>query len=375
MKNEIMKFKILILILFGHTVCFAQDTKSNIEAVAHSFLDTIENHAYNSHMIDWQTFRPNFIRSIQKVEDEKSLLPYFQSVIDSLKDYHSAIFVTEPKKDSEGDLSDIEKEIKTFSQITDEQVYEGGYPKKMFESRMIENNYAYINVPGTMSENNKYINTIAEQLKNLDDKNPKAWIIDLTECWGGTTWAVVWNFLSLLDENGGFYVVNNKSEIIKNEIDHRKLKDSTEIKTYELVYKYNNLDKNEVISIKNNKVPIVFLTSGLTSSAGEMLVASFYGQSNVTTIGLKTGGLASGNEPYPVGDHFVINLMTSVIQDRKGKVYQIGEGIQPNIELPIRLSEYSEKPIQNLIDYNYAARLAKEDFIEGAVKYLNKILD
>lgn len=361
-----MKAIILSLSLLICTICNAQ--QNDIEIIAQKFLNTVQKNAYNSNEIDWQKVNSDFKNKIKNFKTEKDLLPYFQEIIKNLNDKHSSIYYSNNPLEREDDAEDIEVQIKLYSQLKDSQI---NFPKKNFDSRLVGNKYAYINIPGTMTENEKYVKTIYEQIHNLDQQNPKAWILDLTECSGGATWAVMWNLIPFIEKNKSFYSVSNSKKSEKYQYNIERSKDSNELKVYNLVVKYNNLENYKSLKISNKNKQIVILTSGGTASAGEMLLATLYGQKNVTTIGMRTAGLTSANVPHTISKHYMLNLAETVIKDRKGKVYKIGEGITPDISLNIDLQEYSDKEIKNSVDYYPAVHKAKNEFISEAIKYLN----
>lgn len=69
----------------------------------------------------------------------------------------------------------------------------------------------------------------------------------------------------------------------------------------------------------------------------------------------------------------MINLTTSVIKDRTGKVYQIGEGIKPDVLLVIDFAKVSG--ILEVITFDQLRKDVKEAtpvYIQLATDYLKK---
>jgi len=256
--------KIFTVFLFlGFSVSYAQNNK--ITAVATQFIDSVQTQAYNSSKIDWDKFRPQFLQKVSEVKNTEDLYPLFQNVIDSLKDGHSMIMVMEA-----GDDESPEDFIKKYASITDA---EAGAPKKNFDYKLLEGKYGYINVPGTMLEHKKYISTIGRQLSELDKQNPKAWIIDLTEDWGGSIIPMLWHFHSLIDKNESYYMVYNNGREEKQPTRF----DLEEDEDNKLIRHYFHLEDEIPLQIKNNKIPIIILTSKATGSSGEMFLSYFLG--------------------------------------------------------------------------------------------------
>lgn len=348
-----MNIRILTIFLITLTISlnsvYAQ--KDSPKDLVTKFLKIVEEKAYVSPTVKWDSVRPAFIEETKNVKALSELQPYFKKFLRSLKDGHSQIIYSESEDDDESEDAIMER----YAQATYKSA---GVPPPNFKHYIIDKKYAYINIPTVVIEQRNYIDTIGIQLTELDKSNPKAWIIDLTENEGGSIQPILWHFASLIDQIETYSDVDNKG----HEKKQKKIYDeiSEEDKRY---YELFNFDYNKVKpkELKNNNIPIIILTSFKTSSAAEFFVASFKGQNNVKIIGQSTGRQTSGVEDFTLNKNYWLHLTTTVIKDRNGKIYKIGEGIEPDIHFEIdkKLKDYEKLEI-------------KQKYLDAALKYLEQ---
>ncbi len=316
----------LLLALLGSMRTVSAQQESHQEMMS-TFLDIVEKEAYKSPSINWDSIRPIALAQADTIQSQEDLRALFKKILRQLKDSHSSILYTEDASDT-----DDNEVLRQYATVTYEQA---GYTFPDISGRMIENRYAYVNVPGVVLEHKKYIQLMGEQISILDQQNPKAWIFDVSDNDGGSIWPMLWHLYNFIDQENIYSFVDRNG--------HEQF-------TTRAMWDENNLDEEELlffdlaglsdstlkpIEIKNNELPIFVITSEKTASSGEFFVAALKGQKNVRVIGQTTNGLTSANEVFPINKQYVINLMTSVIKDREGKVYAIGEGITPDVVLPL----------------------------------------
>ncbi|MDR2273851.1 MAG: S41 family peptidase [Sphingobacterium sp.] len=356
------KILLFLLILTGFFVrSYAQ--VSSVSQLATAFLDTVERHAYRASLIKWDSIRPLFIEQTRTMSDINALEPHFKKIISQLKDGHSGLFFEKADQNQEAEQELFEK----MAGMTDA---EAGFPTKVFSHYMTKDHYAYIRIPAVFYEQRKYVDTMAVQLKALDGQQPKAWIIDLTENDGGSIFPMIWHFASLIDVDSTYALVARDGVEEKQKVRMNNLNDHDQkmAKLFDLEY-----DQIPPIDIKNKNVPIVLLVSRFTSSSGEFFAAHFKGQKNVTIMGQTTSGHTSANEQFAVGNNYMINLTTSVIKDRIGKVYGIKEGIKPDIPLTIDFAKVLGIPqIITFDQLRNAIKQANPRYVQLATEYLKK---
>ncbi len=335
----------------------------SVGQLATAFLDTVQRQAYQSAMIKWDSIRPLFIEQTRTMSDINALEPHFKKIISQLKDGHSGLFFEKADQNQEAEQELFEK----MAGMTDA---EAGFPTKVFSHYMTKDHYAYIRIPAVFYEQRKYVDTMAVQLRALDAQQPKAWIIDLTENDGGSIFPMIWHFASLIDVDSTYALVARDGVEEKQKVRMNNLNDHDQkmAKLFDLEY-----DQIPPIDIKNKNVPIVLLVSRFTSSSGEFFAAHFKGQKNVTIMGQTTSGHTSANEQFAVGNNYMINLTTSVIKDRIGKVYGIKEGIKPDIPLTIDFAKVLGIPqIITFDQLRNAIKQANPRYVQLATEYLKK---
>lgn len=357
MKNRFLSTLLLFLCLTAINSTYAQKSETPQELVI-EFLDIVERDAYTTTRIDWDSVRPAFIEETKHITDIRELEPYFDKVLKQLKDYHSDIFYSEGEDDGDEDENVT---LKLYATTT---YKEAGFPDPNFNHELIDGKYGYINFPMAVLERRRYIETIGEQLHELDEKNPKAWIFDVTENQGGVTPPMLWQMYYLIDQDEIYSFVDNKGE---EEVETKKQWEPDTTSEIDMqIFEWARLNDESLIpkELDNTDIPIVILTSAQTASAAEFFVGAFKGQKNVTVIGQKTTGLTSGNVAYDLGKNYVVNLTTAVMKDRAGKVYKIAEGIDPDIYFEIE---------KGLTLEDHEKREVKQKYIDEAVKFLDTL--
>lgn len=325
------------------------------EKITKEFLKIVKEQAVNAKKINWDSITPALLNETRNAASSDALKKSFTAVLKLLKDGHSKIYHIQPKKEEANVMEAI---LKT----TDS---EAGLPPKHFLSQMIEGKYAYINVPPVVYENYEYVANMQKQLEALDRQQPKAWIIDLTENTGGNVFTMILHFKNLLDQKNTFtyYTADGKAKPETGEVTWKK----GEVSETAKFIKGAKLDQVKPVVFKNSKIPIILLTSQMTASSGEFFAAYFKGQKNVTLVGQKTFGLTSGNQPFNLSKDLMLNLSTSVLKDRTGKIYDIGEGIVPDVTINPEFGTYTtyEQLIAEITKN-------KQQYIDAAVLQLKK---
>jgi C-terminal processing protease CtpA/Prc len=349
----------IIFILFTKISLFAQN--ESLTELSKRFLDTVQTNAYLAKNVNWDSIRPIVLEKASKIEDPNKLLPVFNDVISGLNDLHSSVIFNKYVDGQPSEKSMIEKLMK----MSDKDL---GFKPKHFDHRMIDNKYAYINIPAVMSEHGNYIDTMRNQISFLDSKKPKAWIIDLTENHGGSYLPMIWNLYNLIDKNHNFSMHHaNGNEKLQEVV----FNNDTEDETMRLFFDVFDLKNKKPYKIKNNKVPIIVLTSNLTASSGEIMTAFFLGQKNVRVIGQRTMGMTTGNDAIKLNNSFVINLAIATFKDRKGKIYEIGESISPDILIDFDFKKHAKTGEK--INLELAEKILienKDPFIKKAIQVI-----
>ena len=351
-----MKRILLMTALFFTLLNSSFAQKEEVQKALNTFLDTVQTRSYMRDKMDWIQIRKDAYEQTKNMSNTDSLLPIFQNIVSSLKDYHSQVMITKNKDDKYA-------LVKLYATTTYEKQ---GLPPLDFNHKMIDNKYAYIKLPGVMLEHRRYLDTIQSQLQELDSKNPKAWIIDLTENVGGSVIPMIIPFHFFIDTTSTFsYKIGTDSLGNEKLSEKQNLPQNGHYVENDTIATMFNLHDVQANKIKNNNKPIILLISNTTASSGELTTAHFLGQHNVTAIGTKTAGLTSGNELIPLTHGYNVNLTTGVLHDRRGKSYEITEGINPDVLIDLDIKHIKTR--NELITY---IKDSKQLFIDKAIEVL-----
>ena len=94
-------------------------------------------------------------------------------------------------------------------------------------------------------------------------------------------------------------------------------------------------------SLVNPDVPVAILTSGVTSSSGELVLIGFLGRPMTRTFGEETGGLSSSNAMKELSDGSTLFVTGHWGADRLGRIYR--GAIAPDETVEIDWSLYGQE--------------------------------
>lgn len=97
--------------------------------------------------------------------------------------------------------------------------------------------------------------------------------------------------------------------------------------------------------------PVSLVTSGVTRSAAELVLAAFDGQADTVRVGQPTAGMTTSNQVFPLQDGAEIVLTTAWFMNRNGE--KLDGPMMPGISVPRG-------------DGTQAAKLAAQDWVRGA---------
>lgn len=184
-----------------------------------------------------------------------------------------------------------------------------------------EEGILYLKVPA-FSGNAKAAGSYQENLNQaLQKEDYQAVIVDLRDNTGGNMNPMLAGLSSLLPTDELFqfeYKNGTKSPVTKSDILQQSGIGQTEQKKKDL--------------------PVAVLINSQTGSSGEMTALAFKGLPQVKFFGRPTAGYTTGNNFYNLYDGAALQLTTSRVIDRTGKVYE-NEAIQPDIVTDQALEE------------------------------------
>lgn len=190
--------------------------------------------------------------------------------------------------------------------------------------KMIAGNIAYINIPTFGSIDwelvKQSVDSLQKVIKRLDSQNPKGWIVDLSSCHGGNSFAMFPGLGPLLGNGECGYSVSadgSRMTLIYNE---------------GLAGWDHNIDTiiRNPYHVKNPNLPIAVLYGNATGSSGEVTALTLRGKQNCKSFGQETGGFTTRVDNYILSDSASINLAAGYDADRNGVIFK-GTSIPPDV--------------------------------------------
>lgn len=255
-----------------------------------------------------------------------STLDYCHSVLknyvtNKLNDGHSFFLTPQEWKDWQNGDQTIQDGLATFA-----------------SGKIIGGNIAYITIPTFVSLDSslikKYVDSLQTIIAKLDDKNPKGWIIDISNNMGGNSWAMVCGIGPILG-NGicGYSISSNGNKMTRIYNEGWAGWDTTLM-----------LKKTNPYHLKNSARPIAVLYGDKTSSSGEVVAITFRGKENSLSFGQETVGATTRVDNFELSDKAYLNLASGVDADRNGTLF--GGKI-----IPDRLAKDNESSLADAIKW------------------------
>lgn len=292
----------------------------------------VEENSIKRDSVDFDDIKSKAYEKINSMDSIENCYPIVNSILKDIGDNHSFFMSKEEvaKWQSTSKTADV-NEIITFN------------------GKLLNQDIGYIHMKGFGSGDSisiqQYADSLQNQIKSIDNKNLKGWIIDLRENTGGNCWPMLAGLGPLLGNGICGYFIDNKQ------------------KKFSWFYNYgeSGIDSTTITKISgqhyellNNSNPIAILTGKRTASSGEVVVAAFHKKNNTRSFGESTRGLSTGNANYTLSDGSMILLTSSIYADRQGNIF--GKEIEPDEIIKNSYSsngKFYDKVIQRAVKWIY----------------------
>jgi carboxyl-terminal processing protease len=265
----------------------------------------VEEHSIRRDSVDFNEIKREAYARLKNAGSIENCYPIVKIILIDLGDRHSFFM---PKEQVEKWQS-TSKAVDTNEIIT-------------FKTKLLNKNIGYIHMKGFSSGDSvsirQYADSLQSEIKSIDNKKLKGWILDLRENTGGNCWPMLTGLGPLLG-NGicGYFIDNNK------------MKSSWFYRDGE-----SGIDSVAIVSVSkqpyklfNDLNPIAVLTGSRTVSSGEVVVTAFHSKNNARSFGESTGGLSTANANFVLSDGSMILLTSSIYADSEGNIF--GKRIEP----------------------------------------------
>jgi len=268
-------------------------------------LDIMEKHALYRDSVDWPVLRMRTAKQSATAKSYADCYPALISAISSLGDHHSFLLPAEASKKWENAGESIEA-------------------MPLSTGKILEENIAYISMPGVNSGDEKaniyFADELHKLLEALDSQKPSAWVFDLRQNTGGNCWPMLAGIGPLLGEGvcGYFLAPGEKpsSWFYKNGVSGIGKEKITKV-------------SHKPYKMKQKLPKLAVLTGPQTASSGEVVAVAFRSRPNCKSFGEPTYGVSTGNANYSLRDGAQIFLCSSVYADRNKVAY--GGKISPDV--------------------------------------------
>lgn len=272
------------------------------------FFDIVMMHSLRKNLVDWEWLRQSTYKKAKEAQTTSDCYKPIEYALAQLGDQHS--FLVKPET------------VKLWSSKASQQ--SNTFKFEFARGELIENQFGYISLPGITTGNKEVMQNFADSLQQLiaqiDEYNPKGWIVDLRDNGGGNCWPMLAGIGPILGEgiSGYFSTPDAQKSAWSYQAGAARQNEKDIIKISGNPYQ-----------LKRKMPPVAVLTHGYTASSGEIIAVSFIGRPNTKSFGKPTRGLSTGNRGFPLSDGALLQLTTTIYADRAGKLY--GKKIKPDI--------------------------------------------
>jgi carboxyl-terminal processing protease len=267
-------------------------------------LDIIQNNALNTDQVDWPALRTVLLEQGKNIHTRTDTYGLIRAALLELRDHHSFLLTPE-------EVSSI--------------FYAPPPENTLPQYDLVDGRYAEVIMPGFGSliddQNRKYADEMMQNIRELDQKNPCGWIVDLRTNTGGNMWPMLAGLGPILGDGIIGSLIKPDGSQHAWSYQNGKAMTGSEVAVQVSGQPYR---------ITHPDAPVAVLLGSQTASSGEIMALAFIGRANTRSFGSKTRGLTTANMSYPMSDGAMIFLTIAVIADGTGKVY--GQELTPDVE-------------------------------------------
>lgn len=279
---------------------------------------------YNSILrgrVEWEEVDERFYRDIQQAETLDDTMQCFVSVLESLGDVHSQIYLNNryfghyPAFD--------EATLEWLRPLNDRAIAQ----TNKIRAEVLEKNIAYLLVPGFQAYDGEQVNRVAKELRRevnrlVKKKRVKSFIIDLRLNGGGNIYPMLTGLAPLLGDKTIGYETDIEGQVVRKwEIQEGNF----------VIGGYQTTDVKGKFKTSLQRIPVAVLTGPVTKSSGSMVAIAFKGRPNTIFIGEPTAeGYTTSNGYFQFAPNLYLNFATTFVADRNMNIYQ--DAVHPDIQ-------------------------------------------
>lgn len=298
---------ITIFLTFTYSISFGQ-----LPVSVDSLYTFIKFNSIHRTTVDWNKIDKSFNEQIKTAKSLNDTMNCFVTVLRSLNDVHSQIFLNDQYY---GHYPSFDDSVLVWIKPLNDKAIS---MTNIIHSEILAKEIGYIRIPSFQVFDSKQINayaqSLADSVSKLSKKCKKGFIIDLRLNGGGNVYPMLTGLSQLLGNKTVGYETDVKDSIIR----------TWEIKNGNFIIGgYQTTD----IKVKSNsnlaKVPIVVILGPVAKSSGSMVAIAFKGRPNTYFIGEPTAdGYTTSNGYFQFASNLTLNFATNYVADRNRQVYK-----------------------------------------------------
>jgi carboxyl-terminal processing protease len=258
-------------------------------------LDIMAKHSINQNQIDWDTLRAAAYHMGQGAQTRSDTYPAIRSALLRLGDRHSLFYAPEAVHD-----------------LRQAGVTENPVP----EVRLLQDRIAYVLLPAYrgigQAQGNEYASDLQQKMRELDDRDPIGWVVDLRKNTGGNMWPMLAGIGPVLGEGRlGAFVRPDGQAAYRSYSNGEAKQDNAVVARVD----------GQAYQLRRPLPPVAVLTSPATASSGEAIVVAFRERSHTRSFGEATAGRSTANAGFDLRDGAMIFLTVATFADRTGRTY------------------------------------------------------
>ncbi|MBK6963513.1 MAG: S41 family peptidase [Bacteroidales bacterium] len=272
----------------------------------------IKSNSVFRNTIDWTPVDITFKEEINKALSLRDTMNCFVSVLESLNDFHSQIYLNNQYYGNYPGYDDTT--LAWIRPLNDKAILS----TNMIRTATLAGQIAYIGVPAFQAFNTQEINFLAQSLYDSIDKfdsaSVKGWIIDLRLNGGGNIYPMLAGLSSILGNN----IVGYETDIFDS------ITRKWEIKNGNFMiggYQATDIKARQKPKFQNN--PVVVLIGPVTKSSGSMTGIAFKKRPATIFVGEPTAdGYTTSNGYFQFAPNLTLNFATNFVADRELNIYK-----------------------------------------------------
>lgn len=262
--------------------------------------------------VDWRPIDSSFVADINSASTLDDTMRCFVSVLRALNDVHSQIFLNGQYY---GHYPSFDDSTLAWLRPLNERA---NNETNSITSSILDDQLAYLRVPGMNAWNQKVVDSLAQQLqrqlRTITISRAKGVILDLRLNGGGNVYPMLTGLSALLGDGVvGFETTPDDSVARVWEIQHGNF----------VIGGYQTTDLAIDTSHALNNIPVAVLIGPITKSSGSATAIAFKGRPNTIFIGESTAdGYSTSNGYFQFAPNLMMNFATTFVADRNKVVYR-----------------------------------------------------